>query len=110
MAAIKTRSEAKAKHWGKHLKHWKSSHLTQDQYCAEHELNKHTFTYWKKKFSKKPEQFSLVPVTITPDEASLPKNTSSGLTLNCSDRYCIELSVDFHAPTLKRLVEVLEGR
>jgi len=106
MAKPSPNRRQKAESWRKHLAAWKNSGLSQVQYCQEHHLKKNTFLYWRKKLGKGNETFSLVPVTV--DEE--PRPVLSGLTLCYSDRFCVELSVDFDAPSLKRLVEVLESR
>ena len=104
-----TSGHQKTKYWRKHLNDWQCSGLSQRQYCLKHSLKKYTFLYWRKKFANEGKRLSLIPVTVVEEQSSSPEPISSGLVLRCSDRYSVELSVDFDGPSLKRLVEVLEN-
>ncbi|HFE39417.1 MAG TPA: hypothetical protein ENK06_13565 [Gammaproteobacteria bacterium] len=49
--------EEKRSHWANHLKQWGASGISQSDYCRQHQLKPHQFTYWKHVFNdpKKPE-------------------------------------------------------
>ena len=100
-----TKSENKRQFWQRHISDWKSSNLNRTQYCAEHGLNKHTLDYWRKKLACL--QPSLLPVTIIEEPPGSEANRSCGIVLKTECNLTIELSKDFDAGTLKRLVGVL---
>lgn len=35
--------------WQQHIERWETSGLTQRDYCREHNLKSHQFSYWKRK-------------------------------------------------------------
>ena len=60
-----------------HLQAWQSSGLTQKQYCQQHNLKTHMFSYYKAKFLRQSDDSeSLIPVQVVQDK------TVSGLILN----------------------------
>lgn len=43
--------EEKRSHWANHLKQWGASGISQSDYCRQHQLKPHQFTYWKHVFN-----------------------------------------------------------
>lgn len=103
--------EEKRAYWQEQLNGWKNSNLPQAIYCQNHDLNKHTFSYWRRKLASEPSpRGQLVPVSIVPNHPiRLTKKESikSGLSLRLGDRFTIELDAEFNAGTLKHLVNIL---
>ena len=97
--------EAKRQFWKEHVTSWHKSNIDQTEYCRRHGLKKHTFWYWKKKFSKGSSGVCLVPVPL---KINIPP-TQKPLVVNIDNRFRIEVSGDFEAATLKKLVRTLEG-
>lgn len=58
------KNEEKRSYWLKHIEAQKESDLTQDAYCAQHQLKKGTFGYWKTQLAPKASSSRLLPVTI----------------------------------------------
>ncbi len=53
--------DAKRKFWATHLSEWKSSGLSQSEYCRQNDLKLHCFLYWRKRQRSFEEHgFSLV--------------------------------------------------
>lgn len=44
--------------WEQHLRKWKSSGLTQAEYCRQHEPSSKTFLYWKRKDKERSHRFA----------------------------------------------------
>jgi hypothetical protein len=105
----------KGRFWQEHLAHWRSSGLTQSQYCRQQGLRWHTFHYWRKKLdgisgSKVGgSRLRLVPLNAlehpreTPDAAADPTRRLrihiGPLVMDVEERIDIEV--------LKRLVNTL---
>ena len=96
--------EAKKQFWKKHVQSWHKSNIDQTEYCRRHGLKRPTFWYWKEKFSKVSSGVSLVPVPL---KINIPP-TQKPLVVNIGNRFRIEVSGDFEAATLGKLVHTLE--
>jgi hypothetical protein len=68
------------------VERWKSSDLTQKQFCGEHDLKAGTFAYWvgKKKRSDEPAG-GFVPIDLTAGQLSVSYPNGVKLTLGSSD-------------------------
>ena len=108
MAQSPKQRHKKPSFWQKHIEGWQSSGFSQEQYCQEKGLKKCTLQYWRRKLTGQEEVFSIVPVRLTEENPLAVNQESSGLKIHCGDRLSVELSVGFDAPSLKRLIEVLE--
>jgi hypothetical protein len=97
--------EGKRKFWRKHVQAWQQSNMDQAEYCRRQGLKRATFWYWKKKFAKDSSGFSLVPIPIKVNMPPAPKP----LIVDIGERFRIEVSGDFEAATLRKLVRTLEG-
>jgi hypothetical protein len=96
--------EAKKKYWQEHVESWQKSNIDQAAYCRRHGLKRHTFWYWKEKFSRDSSDISLVPVPI---KINIPP-TKKPLVVTIDNRFKIEVSGDFEAATLGKLIRTLE--
>lgn len=61
------KNEEKRTYWLNHIDAQKESGLTQEAYCAQHQLKKGTFGYWKTQLVPKENSNRLLPVTIQRD-------------------------------------------
>ncbi|MCP4297240.1 MAG: hypothetical protein GY786_16690 [Proteobacteria bacterium] len=106
------RSRAKRKFWALHIKKCEKSGLSQIGYCKQHNLNKHTFGYWKTKINLenriKPK--SLLPVLITPDINHADTTSHSGISLRVQEQFILGFENQFNPDTLSRLIDLLEKR
>jgi hypothetical protein len=98
------------KMWQAHLRVWRNSGLSGAEYCRQHNLSYHTFTYWKRKIGihrEAPVHFVSVPaVRISPGTTSAP----AALKIDLGNRIKIEVHDGFTAATLHRIVSVLSGQ
>ena len=56
--------EEKRGYWQNHIEAQNESGLTQKTYCAQHQLKKGTFGYWKTQLVSKASSSRLLPVTL----------------------------------------------
>ena len=63
---ITAEQREKRRFWKHHIDTWSAGNLNQSQYCSRHQLNRHRFVYWKRKFSSQKQQspISLVEVSV----------------------------------------------
>jgi len=99
--------------WKHHFESWKNSGLSQAAYCRQHKLKTYGFQYWKKRF--KPNQAPICPTKLLPVKISSfdnlePASGSSGIWLRITDRYIVQLGVEFNSSTLSKLIDILEVR
>lgn len=91
---------------------WQASSLSQTEYCKEHGIKQHIFSYYKKKFSlsAKPSN-QLVPVQLLADE-SVSANGMSGcneLRLTHTNGFSLDINPHADIASLKPLLELLRS-
>lgn len=129
------RSESNAQKWLDHVEAWKKSSISQSEYCRLNKLCVKSFSNWKLKLARKPQEtptvsdadipvfksspspVPLIPVAISEQVESattaetitqdLPSSDSSGITLVFRNDFQISLAIGFHPSTLKNLLQVL---
>ena len=97
-----TGSEEKRRSWEHHLEEWRTSGLSQAEYCRRHGLSIKGFGYRKRTMGK--ASLSLVEIPLATAAPALPEP----LSLSVGSRYTIRIEGGFDADTLRRLLEVLE--
>jgi len=98
--------EDRRRQFEEHMRRWRSSGLTQAEYCRRNELKWSTFNYWRKRLAASATTVSLVQVPVGFDnDGSGP--SGQGLTLFLGDRYKVEIGDNFNPSTLVRLVDTL---
>lgn len=98
--------EEKRRFWKQCIEDWKSSDLTQVDYCRRHDLLYHRFVYWKRKF-----QPVLNPalIELKLPTALYPKISSPASPLRVSvSRFQVAVERDFDPETLRQLIYSLE--
>ena len=74
--------------WQTHIAQWKKSDLTQANYCQQHDLVAHRFSYYRRKFSevptkKKPSAFVSVALQPQPPiQEALALHLPNGMRLS----------------------------
>jgi hypothetical protein len=102
-------SEQSRTYWKQHIENWRSSGLTQADYCRQHELKDYKFTYWKKRCIPADSAITFVPLKI---RRSLPASSdpgSSSLRLIMDKDLAIEIRPDFDPRLLRRLIATLRS-
>jgi hypothetical protein len=102
---------AREQFWREHVHKWRESGLSMAEYCRSHGLSRDAFIYHRNKFTQKAPasqpEFALVPVPF----GSIPETDlvpGVPLRLLIGERFRIEVSDDFSAPVLTKLVLTLE--
>lgn len=96
--------------WEQHLRDYKSSGLSQAEYCRQHELSLKSFLYWKRKDKGVSKAVCLVEVPVQRQpQVSFPPYASS-LRLVVGNHYRIELDRGFDTQALDQLLGFLERR
>jgi uncharacterized protein with WD repeat len=63
--------EERERFWDEHLREWRSSGLSQAQYCRENNLSSKTFAYWKRKKKAAGGSVRLVEIPMQRQPAGL---------------------------------------
>jgi hypothetical protein len=107
----RTASAERQRFWREHVHKWRESGLSMAEYCRSHGLSRDAFIYHRNKFTQKAPasqpEFALVPVPF----GSIPETDlvpGAPLRLLIGERFRIEVSDDFSAPVLTKLVHTLE--
>lgn len=102
----------KWKLWQAHVRAWRKSGLSQNEYCRRNQLSSSQFSYWKKNLRQQAKSsVSFVPVPVhAPDLQSASGGDDSGLTIFLDNGIRIRLNNDFTAATLTKVVAVFEGQ
>lgn len=106
--SCRERNKEKQKIWTSHIEGWKSSGLSQVDYCRQNDLSRVQFTYWKCKLDKKAEPVTFVPVLGKPFLAERAFNSQVPLKLIIDSHYKIEIADGFSPATLSALIHTLE--
>lgn len=101
----------KRRFWKAHIKVWKKSGLTQNEYCRRNKLKSNQLTYWKTKFNKEtPEQVNFVPVPVNIDNVhNVIDSGDSGVSVQLG-KIQIRIHNDFNPACLVKVVSALEKR
>ena len=111
MAKQTTRQEInreKQKVWTSRIKEWKSSGLTQVEFCRQEDLSTCQFTYWKCKLDKKEAAVKFVSLSGKALQPQLPCNSQAHIKLIFDSKYQIEIEDGFSPLTLSNLIRTLE--
>jgi hypothetical protein len=100
-------SEQSRTYWKQHIENWRSSGLTQAEYCRQHEIKEYRFTYWKKRFIPADSGIPFVPVKIRGHLP--PEPASASLRLIMDKDLAIEIRPDFDPRLLRRLIATLRS-
>lgn len=109
MTADKSREEMleeKRRFWKQHIEDWQASDLSQVEYCRQHRLIVHRFTYWKQKFTSNPAQ-SLIELKIPAVQYSQIPSSTTSLRL-AVNRFQVAVDRDFDPIALRQLIYSLE--
>ena len=107
--AEETRAEKNRKKqetWSYHVEAWKSSGLSQIDYCRQHNLSKHRFTYWKCKLHRKDLAVKFIAVSEAPVMSESGYNNQSRIKLHIGC-YQIEIGDGFSPNILSSLIYTL---
>jgi hypothetical protein len=105
----KERNREKRRAWAAHIEAWKSSNLSQVEYCRQKDLSRPQFTYWKCKLRKKADPVSFVPILGASFRSQIQRNHSAPIKLIIDNRYQIEIGEGFSPDTLSTLIRTLGG-
>jgi hypothetical protein len=100
-------SEQGHTYWKQHIENWRTSGLTQADYCRQHELKNYRFTYWKKRFVPADTGITFIPLKIRGNLPAAP--SSSSLRLIMDKDLAIEIQPDFDPRLLRRLIATLRS-
>ena len=95
--------------WKHHIDTWSAGNLNQSQYCSRHQLNRHRFVYWKRKFSSQKQRPPICLVEVSePNIFRAPnQGSSTPLQVAVGDRFKIEVAPGFDPVTLKQVIVTL---
>lgn len=103
-------TQSKSAFWKQHLENFISSPLNQKQYCKSNGLALSTFGYWKRKLKADHQQnpVTFYPLTVQPQITKHRCSRPAGLSIRFhQDELQVELTEDFSATTLKKLLTTL---
>jgi len=102
---------AKQRFWLTHIRAWKKSGLSQNEYCRRNTLRVNQFCYWKKKlFGDNQDTIKFVPIAVEHQkDAEKHAQGDSGLTISFG-KISIKLNNNFNPSVLAKAVSALGGR
>ena len=109
MTSVKSRDELleeKRRFWKRHIDDWQASDLSQVEYCRQHHLIVHRFTYWKQKFTSGPAP-SFIELKLPPVPSPQISSSASPLRV-VVNRFQVTVDRDFDPVALRQLVYALE--
>lgn len=106
-SAAPQRGVDRRRYWKEHVERWRSSGMTQKDYCMGNGLKWSTFHYWRKRLQEPRAPVSLIQVSLGSGTGSKDMQDWPGLMLLVGDRFKVQVGDEFNAATLARLVETL---
>jgi transposase-like protein len=107
MAHGRARDERKERQWRRWIAQRQTSGLSVRDFCARHGLATASFYHWRRVLERRAaERPAFVPVQVVADT---PPAQASALELVLADGRAVRIATGFDAPTLRRLLAVLEG-
>lgn len=102
---------AKKRFWQTHIRVWKKSGLSQNEYCSRNTLRANQFCYWKKKLSSdNQDTIKFVPIAVERAKNMEQRELEdSGLTISLG-QISIKLTNDFNPSVLTKAVAALGGK
>lgn len=94
--------------WEQHVRDWKSSGMSQVQYCRQNKISQKSFVYWKCKLLSTSAPAHLVEVQVS--SLTPVRFSSNPVRLLVGDRYRIEIEKDFDPSVLEQLLNFLGRR
>lgn len=115
MSTSKQRAGGKERFWRRVLRQWRQSGLSVREYCWEAGLSEPSFYSWRRTLAQRdasPVQF--VPLAVASEPPSPQANptdpgAAGGLELVLDNGRVLRVRPGFDAPTLQRLLGLLEG-
>lgn len=101
----------KEQYWRGHIDAWRSSGLSQVEYCRRAQVSAQALSYWKQKFAEKPGD----PADDIPTIVALPVKVVAGapavevhpLLVHLPNGFLVEIGGDFQSAVLGKLVQTL---
>lgn len=112
-AAVNRRASnpEKINFWLEHVAKWRSSGLTQAEYCRQSGLSIKSMGYWKRRFDRDRTPLSppvIVPVPRQHLVSPSRRHEVGPLRVHLGHRFMVEICGDFQVPVLEKLVRTLE--
>jgi len=111
MSTGKPRDPNKEHFWRAQLLQWRRSGLSVRAFCEQRGLSLPSFYAWRRTIAHRDDQApAFLPVQLLPTDTATPASTAaaSGLELLLPSGLILRLGIAFDAPTLRRLLPVLE--
>lgn len=99
----------KRNQWTKHIENWRTSGLSQIEYCRQNQLKSSRFTYWKRTLANKVNKPAFVEVPVKENPTFKPPAKSEPLKLMVGPGIVIEINDGFNPDTLKSIVRTLRS-
>jgi len=100
----------RASFWRQHLDGWRTSGLTQQEYCRQHGLKFSTLARYRNRINrerKAPVQ-SFIPIAIKAESEGLNKGVFDPIEIRLRNGRCLAVADAFDEAKLGRLVRLLE--
>jgi hypothetical protein len=110
MSTMSQRRASQEQYWRAMLRRWHGSGLSVRAFCEEHGLAVPSFNAWRRTLAQPDAAVRFVPVQVTaePEPRTTAAGQSSGLELVLAAGRRLRLAAGFDAPTLRRLLALLE--
>jgi hypothetical protein len=102
--------EERRRFWEQHLREWKSSGLSQAEFCRQNKLSLKTFVYWKRRQKTMSSPVCLVEVPVQSQSLVSFPSCLTPLRLLVGSHYRIEIEKNYDAEALDQLIQFLDKR
>jgi hypothetical protein len=98
---------ARRQYWTDQVKQWRSSSLTQKQYCSKEGISLERFGAWKRRLDREGQKQTGALIAVPSRIVSSALHTPCTLKLVVNERYRVEIPDAFSPVTLETVLHVL---
>ena len=102
-------NKRKRGYWSSHIERWQESGASQTEYCKEHGLKDHQFTYWKKRIVQTETAAKFVSLNLSSFTNKQPPQPGSPLRVVVSNGLKVEVEAGFDPHLLCQLIVALRA-
>jgi hypothetical protein len=101
-------AESLTTYWSQQIQSWQKTNQSQSDYCRNHDLNYHRFTYWRRKLSgqARPPQTAVQRSAFVPVKPS-PSVDTEGLTAILPNGVVLQGITERHLAVARQLLGLL---
>jgi len=93
--------------WKRKVEEFAVSGLSMKAFCTQHQIAHSTFAKWRKELGSQKTKPQFIPLSVVGGDCE--KEGLDSWCVSIDHRICVMVPLNFHAPSLKKLMKVLRA-